>query len=428
MEMIRENVKDYIKKKIGQKILPLVNLAFAVYDLVAGEEEIIRMRHAIACMILALKGRSDEDMTISAKVLSKIMADEFEDKIVGQLILKGAKAAKRAVASVKSARSAPQQDKPADKPDAPEPDPANLSVDPQGKADHPAPTTPPAQPPSDVRGTLRQEGLDADKPYDVVTHSTPQQMSEAARLTHHGQQPPGDDKRTQGDPAVDSRIAPPTAATGQETVEIAPGVLRRRGKKDGKDSPSPSHEKDSPDAAADTDPDADLADTQRELSQRGNRNREVDSSEVDEIRRSRHARERKGGNEDVADSKVLAKNMKKEGRLREGAEDEAHHIIPGNEPQAAEVVAILGEKGIGINEGFNGVYLTRGDGENVTGSYKHEFTFAQHPEYFVLLKGLVKKTDSPEAIRGKIRVLGGFLAKGELPTYKEVIETWKKMP
>lgn len=159
-DTIREKIKDYIGNKVAKKVLPLVNLAFAVYDLVAGEEERIRLRHAIACMIMALKGITDEDVTIAAKVMSKIMADEFEDKVIEALVKQAVKHGKKLTLRKEPKSPEPKKaDHPADQPEPPK---ADADVEPTAAADQP----PAAQ----------------KKPYDPLTDSTRRELAEAERL------------------------------------------------------------------------------------------------------------------------------------------------------------------------------------------------------------------------------------------------------
>jgi hypothetical protein len=49
-----------------------------------------------------------------------------------------------------------------------------------------------------------------------------------------------------------------------------------------------------------------------------------------------------------------------------------------------------------------------------------------NPEYFILLRGLVKRSVSADVIRKRIRVLGSYLEGGVLPTYQQVIDESKK--
>ena len=150
-EQIRERVRNYLVKKLGPKVIPFLNAASAVYDAVAGAEERMRVRHALAAMILALKGTSPDDMTISAKVLSKVMADEVYERIRQGLVKRGAKLAKHAARQLKpqAKTQAPTPDappEPSPEPKAPEATTANAAVDPAGNVTHQKPVPKPYDP------------------------------------------------------------------------------------------------------------------------------------------------------------------------------------------------------------------------------------------------------------------------------------------
>ena len=86
IDEIRERIKQYVIKKIGERIVPVLNAGFALYDLATGSAARTRMRYAIACAMLAVKGTTEEDTELAARVISKVVADEFEDKIIEALI------------------------------------------------------------------------------------------------------------------------------------------------------------------------------------------------------------------------------------------------------------------------------------------------------------------------------------------------------
>jgi hypothetical protein len=88
VDRIKDKIKWWLVKKIGVKIVPLVNVASAVHDLFAGEEERRRVRNAIACIILHVKGTSQDDLHIAAKVLAKIIIEALEDAIMDALVSK----------------------------------------------------------------------------------------------------------------------------------------------------------------------------------------------------------------------------------------------------------------------------------------------------------------------------------------------------
>jgi hypothetical protein len=179
IDVVKTRVRNYIIKKIGARIVPGLNAAAAIYDLATGGTERMRMRHAIACIIVALKSTSDEDMTIAAKVCARIVADAFEDEIMSAIVNAGKKAAGHIAMKVRKGRSGADdgpgeaadekagQTKPAAKPgatDATKPDSAdapkdptsitaskaqsppaadNLGTDARGRPDHKAPAAAP---------------------------------------------------------------------------------------------------------------------------------------------------------------------------------------------------------------------------------------------------------------------------------------------
>ena len=96
VDTVKEHVRNYIIKKIGVRIVQGLNVAAAIYDLASGGTERMRMRNAIACILVALESNADEDMTIAAKVCARIIADAFEDKIMAAIVNAGKRAALKA--------------------------------------------------------------------------------------------------------------------------------------------------------------------------------------------------------------------------------------------------------------------------------------------------------------------------------------------
>jgi hypothetical protein len=184
-EQIRARVRDYLIKKLGPKVIPFLNAASAVYDAVAGAEERMRVRHALAAVIMALKGTSSDDMTISAKVLSKVMADEVYERIRQGLVNRGAKLAKHAARHLKpqAKAQAPAPDAPAPdappEPKAPEATTGNAAVDASGNVTHQKPVPKPYDP--------------FDKPL------TAQEIAEVERLQAARKQKEAEQARKTGD-------------------------------------------------------------------------------------------------------------------------------------------------------------------------------------------------------------------------------------
>jgi hypothetical protein len=140
---IRGRVRDYLIKKIGVRITPVIGGIAVVHDVLSGDEDRIRVRHALACVLVALKSRSDEDMTISAKVCAKVMGDEFEERLIAELVKMGAQRLSKA--RPKQGAKAPDQAGRADEGsgikqmrDAPS-GTGDLEVDPGGPASHARP-------------------------------------------------------------------------------------------------------------------------------------------------------------------------------------------------------------------------------------------------------------------------------------------------
>jgi Domain of unknown function (DUF4157)/A nuclease family of the HNH/ENDO VII superfamily with conserved AHH len=118
------------------------------------------------------------------------------------------------------------------------------------------------------------------------------------------------------------------------------------------------------------------------------------------------------------DSKLLGDRLGKS----PGPGYQAHHIVPAGEPRASRLRDFLRGRGWkDINDRDNGVWLPTGSKTgNLGGEYKHEFTFdAEHleGEYFDRLESILMKDPkiTPSGIRLKLRMIRGFLLKGQLP-------------
>jgi hypothetical protein len=116
---VRSRTEDYLIKRIGKRIVPVLNAASVVYDLVTGDQERTRSRYAIACAILAIKGRTDEDTELAARVASKVVADAVGDKVIQKLVEHSAKAMKKGKLVVRKGRSTPDHPRPNPQPGAP---------------------------------------------------------------------------------------------------------------------------------------------------------------------------------------------------------------------------------------------------------------------------------------------------------------------
>ena len=123
----------------------------------------------------------------------------------------------------------------------------------------------------------------------------------------------------------------------------------------------------------------------------------------------------------VGDSALLGDKLRRAGLKPAGPDDQAHHMIPSNEPMADQVRNFITERGFkDINDVDNGVWLpTRTDAPNLGAAYKHEFTFdnAQFGgEYFHRLEDIFMVEGITEkGIRLRLRMLRDALLRGELP-------------
>jgi ribulose-5-phosphate 4-epimerase/fuculose-1-phosphate aldolase len=172
IDEIREHVKQYVIKKVGQRLVPVVNAGFALYDLAAGSAARTRMRYAIACAMLAVKGTTEEDTELAARVVSKIVADEFNDKIIEALTRAASHAGRKVIRR-------PAGKPPSDSPTK-TPPPAK-----QGAHDEPTPTTAqPAAPPPQVY----ESAADAEARRQANEYVR-QKMAEAMQSATHNQPP-----------------------------------------------------------------------------------------------------------------------------------------------------------------------------------------------------------------------------------------------
>src|SRR5262249_7992363 len=222
-----------------------------------------RMRHAIACIIVALKSRSDEDMTISAKVCAKIAADQFEDEIMSAIVSAGKKAAEKAGRHVAmklrkgkagaddgpgetadegsgTTKPAPKPAADVTKPDSPDvptstgststptpktqspPAADNLGITPHGQTDHKAPV-PAAKHEGDVPNVQAARAV-ADmkkKIQEDMLRQAQQAVGQSSCKNDAGAQAGGD---TQKKPSkrrgtADNTATPAAAATGDKAKE-----------------------------------------------------------------------------------------------------------------------------------------------------------------------------------------------------------------
>ena len=156
VSQVKEWAKNYIVKKIGKKLIPGLNLLSLAADL-TDKDEIERTRAAVACVVMSVKSSRSDDLTISAKVLSKIGVDKVQEAAVNAI---------QNAAKKKLVKKAEQAFKSKQKSD-PKPDPAKSGTEakppPQDpKAATPSTATPATVNPKDVRATnqpLKNRGL-----------------------------------------------------------------------------------------------------------------------------------------------------------------------------------------------------------------------------------------------------------------------------
>jgi hypothetical protein len=101
---------------------------------------------------------------------------------------------------------------------------------------------------------------------------------------------------------------------------------------------------------------------------------------------------------------------------------QAHHMVPGGEPRAAELRDFMRSRGWkDINDADNGVWLpTHNTQGNLGGEFKHEFTFDNdhfNDEYFTRLEEILMKDPKIGAsgLRLKLRNIRAYLRRGQLP-------------
>lgn len=185
LDKVKDKIRDYLVKKIGKRIIPGVNAAMAVYDLAAGGEERMRIRTIIACIMVALESRADEDMHIAGKTCSKVLGDEFEDAVIDALIEKSKKT------GAKLRRRGRGKD---DAVDHPEPRPAPDQPSAQGK-DKPAEAATETAAPTRVNAG--NQPIDVPVSDKSAARPSGAQSAEAASKQDKAPRPPNQQERAQ---------------------------------------------------------------------------------------------------------------------------------------------------------------------------------------------------------------------------------------
>ncbi len=175
LDKVRDKIRDYLIKKVGKRIVPGLNAVAALVDLFSGGTERMRMRNIIACMIVALRSRHDEDLHIAAKTCSKVVADEFEDAVMDTLIAKSKKGVAKLKRKNKAQREADEQAERdqarAKQKDEPPPPPPTKADAPKPPPEPPAPPTPPRTP-----AAQRIKQSDVAQPTDIKKHGKPRSV------------------------------------------------------------------------------------------------------------------------------------------------------------------------------------------------------------------------------------------------------------
>jgi len=103
IETLKDLAKWYVIKKLGARIIPVINVVVAIKDTIEEMigKDIERDNIAVNCVRLYLKGTQEDDRTLSSKIMANIMADAFEAKIKQALINKAVSKGVKLVDKVK---------------------------------------------------------------------------------------------------------------------------------------------------------------------------------------------------------------------------------------------------------------------------------------------------------------------------------------
>lgn len=176
LDKVKTKVRNYLIKTIGKRIVPGLNAVAALVDLFGGGEERLRIRHIIACMIVALRSDADEDLHIAAKTCAMVVADEFEDAVMNALVERSKKGAAKLARKSKAQREADAKAE-GDRPKPKEPAPRDQPP-PQPKADTPAP---PPDPAKGRAAASRPQSTHVAKPVDHSKHGAPPSLGAPSR-------------------------------------------------------------------------------------------------------------------------------------------------------------------------------------------------------------------------------------------------------
>lgn len=267
----KDQAVAYLVRKIGTRVIPLVNVGAAIADVV-DDSEARAVRHAVACVQMAVQGTTSDDLHVAAKVVAKILVKEAKAKLLEAIADAAAKGGRKLVRrGVARLRSGPAEESgsdesaPVDKPAPADEPPANPGqadpsrAAPSGsevlreeipdgseaaarppvasmapvalrRADEPAPAAGTEQPATADRGTAA--------PSPPESTATPPQRPQQSQRGVTPTEPDGAGKWTQPTPA--RRPKPAKGAAAEEENAPTPVSARRGGKRrPGKGAPRP---------------------------------------------------------------------------------------------------------------------------------------------------------------------------------------------
>lgn len=244
VDEIRDRIIEFLVKKIGTKIIPLVNVASTLVDAFGGSAERVRIRHAIACLLVAIKGRTEDELTLSANVLGEIMADQFGDAVIDAIVSNAARLGRYGLGRMK-AKGSPDHDAPVQEPEAPaQPAAAPGANEPPKLAPAPAPPPPAPVPepgamapvsdpqvhpgPMAAGSKTRKPDVGSIKgtaPADGDTGIKGAKPAPAERMPEPDSPDLRATRRELGDPATGDEHKAATAKPGEERAVKRPGEL-----------------------------------------------------------------------------------------------------------------------------------------------------------------------------------------------------------
>src|SRR5262249_40186843 len=86
IDTVRDKAITFVLDRLVTDVAPFLGVAHALLDAITGGEQRARVRHAIAALMLALAGRSDDEEEVGAKVLGDLMGEEFFQEVIAALV------------------------------------------------------------------------------------------------------------------------------------------------------------------------------------------------------------------------------------------------------------------------------------------------------------------------------------------------------